>query len=171
MNLVMLGFVAAAAVIYGFTYATNPKYVTCALPISVRQLFHPQHGFAYIIVSAFLISSLLVLVLPKEQIAAWLGKESGLRGIVLGTALGALTPGGPFLSFPILVSFWKAGASIGTVIAYLSAWSLFRIHRVLVWELPFFGPKFVLMRIALSLAVPVVLGIAGQWLLGAVKPT
>ncbi|MBI2145523.1 permease [Candidatus Woesearchaeota archaeon] len=169
MNLTVVMFAVSATALYAIAYLVNPRNVSAAFSSAIRQLFHPAQGFAYIIFSAFLIASLLVIILPKEQIALWLGRESGLKGILLGTLMGALTPGGPFLTFPILVAFWKAGAGAGTVIAYLTAWSLFGINRVLVWELPFFGPKFVALRIAMSFVVPILLGVFGGWLFSWLK--
>lgn len=169
MNWIMIGFVIAVIVLYTAVYLTNPKNVRTALNSTIYQLFNPQQGFMYLIIAAFLISSMLVLILPKEQIQTWLGKESGLRGISIGTVLGALTPGGPFLTFPILVGFWKAGTGIGTIIAYLTSWSLLGLHRVLIWELPFLGPKFVLVRIGVSLLIPFILGFLGQWIFDLLK--
>ncbi len=169
MNWIMVGFIVAVIVLYTAVYLTNPKNVRTAFNSTLYQLFHPEQGFMYLIVAAFLISSMLVLILPKEQISAWLGKESGIRGISIGTALGALTPGGPFLTFPILVGFWKAGTGVGTIIAYLTSWSLLGINRVLIWELPFFGPKFVAVRIIISLIIPFILGFVGQWIFDWLK--
>ncbi|MEK6909603.1 MAG: permease [Candidatus Aenigmatarchaeota archaeon] len=169
MNWMMIAFVIAVIILYTVVYFNNPKNVRTAFTSTLRQLFHPNEGFLYLIIAAFLISSMLILILPKEQIQAWLGKGSGIRGISIGTLLGFLTPGGPFLHFPILVAFWKAGTSIGPIIAYLTAWSLFGLQRILVWELPFFGPKFVLVRIGISLLVPFILGFLGQWIFDLLK--
>ncbi|MEM7824526.1 MAG: permease [Candidatus Aenigmatarchaeota archaeon] len=163
MNWVMISFTVATIILYSIVYLKNPSNVKTAFNSTLYQLFHPQQGFLYLIIAAFLISSMLVLILPKEQISAWLGKESGLRGISIGTALGALTPGGPFLTFPILVGFWKAGTGIGVIIAYLTSWSLLGVQRILVWELPFFGPKFVLVRVVISLITPIILRFLGPW--------
>lgn len=169
MNWIMIGFVVAVIVLYTAVYLINPKHVRTAFNSTINQLFHPNNGFMYMIIAAFLISSMLVLILPKELIQTWLGKESGLRGISIGTLLGALTPGGPFLTFPILVGFWKAGTGIGTIIAYLTSWSLLGVNRILIWELPFFGPKFVIVRIGISLLVPIILGFLGQWVFDWLK--
>lgn len=169
MNWAMIGFVIAVIVLYTIVYFVNPKNVRIAFDSTIYQLFHPQQGFAYLIIASFLVSSMLVLVLPKELIATWLGKESGFRGISIGTLLGVITPGGPFLTFPILVGFWKAGTGVGPIIAYLTAWSLLGLQRVLVWELPFLGPKFVFVRVGISLLIPFILGFLGQWVFNLLK--
>ena len=42
--------------------------------------------------------------------------------------------------------------------ALLTAWSVYAVHRVLAFELPMMGLRFVLFRIAISLALPFVAG-------------
>lgn len=169
MNWMMVGFVVAAIVLYAVVYLKNPANIKIALDSTLYQLFSPKQGFVYLIIASFFISSMLVLILPKELISSWLGQESGIRGISIGTALGAITPGGPFLTFPILVAFWKAGTGIGPIIAYLTSWSLLGVQRILVWEMPFLGPKFVAVRIAVSLIIPFILGLLGQTLFNLLK--
>ncbi|MBI2084278.1 MAG: permease [Candidatus Aenigmarchaeota archaeon] len=169
MNWVMVGFVVAAIVIYSLVYLTNPKNVKTAFNATIYQLFHPSEGFMYLIIAAFFISSMLILILPKEQIVSWIGRESGWKGLTIGAGLGAVTPGGPFLTFPILVAFTQSGAGVGAIISYLTSWSLLGVHRVLAWEVPFLGWKFVLVRLAVSLLVPIVLGFLGQWLYDALR--
>lgn len=163
MNWLMIGFVIATIILYSIMYFINPKNIRIAFNSTIYQLFHPSEGFAYLIFAAFLISSMLVIVLPKEQIATWIGRESGLKGVTIGSFIGIITPGGPMLTFPILVAFYKAGTGIGPIIAYLTAWSLLGLQRIFVWEIPFLGAKLVLVRVLVSLIVPIVLGVVGQF--------
>ncbi len=164
MNWIMIGFILTTIVLYSVMYFVNPKNVKTAFTSTFYQLFHPSEGFMYLILASFLISSMLILILPKEQVANWIGKESGLKGITIGSLIGAITPGGPMLTFPILVAFYRAGTGIGAIIAYLTAWSLLGVQRIFAWELPFLGAKIVLVRVAISLIVPIVLGLAGQFI-------
>lgn len=167
VNYIMVGFVLAAILLYVGAYSSNPKAVRTAVDNTLHELFHPSSGFAYLIFSAFLISSMLLLILPKEIIAQWIGQGSGLRGVAIGTVVGAVTPGGPFLTFPILVGLYRAGAGIGPIIAYITSWSLLGLNRIIVWEIPFLGPKIVLVRVLVSLAVPLILGLIGNLLYDA----
>jgi uncharacterized membrane protein YraQ (UPF0718 family) len=112
----------------------------------------------------FTVAGFLMILLPEELIARHLGAESGLRGILLGTAVGVLTPGGPFTHFPIIASLMTKGAAIGPMASYISAWALLGIHRIIIWELPILGVNFVMVRIASSLAFPVVIGIIADGL-------
>ncbi|MBT9165166.1 MAG: hypothetical protein DDT23_01181 [candidate division WS2 bacterium] len=39
---------------------------------------------------SFLVASLVQLVIPKELLSRWVGVESGLKGIIVGTLAGLL---------------------------------------------------------------------------------
>ena len=103
-------------------------------------------------------------IADPEKVAPILGARSGLRGLVIASAIGALTPGGPFAAFPIVYAIFVAGADVGAVVAFLTGWSLIALHRVVVWELPLLGPDFVALRVAVSLPLPIVAGLIARGL-------
>jgi uncharacterized membrane protein YraQ (UPF0718 family) len=103
------------------------------------------------LVFAFVIAGLMQTVIPEASISNWIGAESGFRGILLGTLAGALTPGGPFVSMPLVAGFLKAGASAGTTVAFITGWSLLGIHRIPL-ELAILGWRFMIIRM-LSVAL------------------
>jgi uncharacterized protein len=109
-------------------------------------------------VAAFTLAGLFQAVVPEEVILRWMGHGSGFRGILIGMSLGGITPGGPMTHFPVIASLFKMGVGIGPLVAYLSAWSLFGLQRVIMWEIPFLGAKVVAIRIAVSLLFPLVAG-------------
>src|SRR3989338_9420730 len=86
------------------------------------------------LILGFALAGFLHVLLPAELISRWMGQESGVRGLLIGTGAGMLTPGGPFTHFPILASFLAKGASGGPVCAYIAAWALIGLNRILVWE-------------------------------------
>src|SRR5687767_11766970 len=53
---------------------------------------------------AFALAGLITVVVPQDLIARWIGENSGFSGLVVGTVAGVLTPGGPFLQFPLVAS-------------------------------------------------------------------
>jgi uncharacterized membrane protein YraQ (UPF0718 family) len=93
-----------------------------------------------------------------EKVAPVLGTQSGLRGLLLATGLGAIVPGGPFAAFPIVYALFLAGADVGAVIAFVTSWSLVALHRVVIWELPLLGFDFTLTRVIASLPLPLLAG-------------
>lgn len=110
----------------------------------------------------FGIAGLLQVLVPAEAVVRWLGAEAGWRGILVGWVAGALAPGGPFVSFPILAALSKAGAGLPALITFLSSWSMLGVNRILVWEIPMMGGRFVAARVLLSLLVPPALGFAAR---------
>lgn len=74
-----------------------------------------------ILIFAFIIAGLLQVILPQDLLSKWLGTESGFKGIMIGTIAGSLTPGGPYVSLPIVAALLKSGAGYGTLVAYLQA--------------------------------------------------
>jgi uncharacterized membrane protein YraQ (UPF0718 family) len=109
-------------------------------------------------IAAFTLAGLFQAVVPEEVILRWMGHGSGFRGILIGMSLGGISPGGPMTHFPVIASLFKMGVGIGPLVAYLSAWSLFGLQRVIMWEIPFLGAKVVAIRIAVSLLFPLVAG-------------
>lgn len=109
-------------------------------------------------VAAFIIAGLIQVIVPQEMIISWMGHGSGSRGILIGMLLGTVTPGGPMMHFPIIASFYKIGVGIGPLIAYLTAWALFGMQRIIMWEIPFLGPRVVALRVAVSIFFPFLAG-------------
>ena len=56
--------------------------------------------------------------------------------------------------FPVIATFYKMGVGIGPLVAYLTAWSLFGLQRIIMWEIPFLGAKVVAVRFAVSFLFP-----------------
>jgi uncharacterized membrane protein YraQ (UPF0718 family) len=113
-------------------------------------------------------------LIPQDIAQGWLGPESGLIGLVIASFAGGLIPGGPFISFPLVLTFAKAGAGTAQMVALISGWAIYGIHRVITWEWPVLGFRFVALRVISGLALPVLAGIAAQFLLplfpGALAP-
>jgi hypothetical protein len=93
-------------------------------------------------------------VMPQTLIGTWLGPGSGLTGTLIASLAGALTPGGPRVGFAIGVAALRSGASAPQVIAYSTAWALFALNRVLVWEIPMMPARIVWLRVLASLPLP-----------------
>ena len=113
---------------------------------------------------AFIIAGMVQVLLPKDLLARWVGTESGLKGILIGTVAGGLTPGGPYVSLPVVAGLLKSGAGVGTMVAFLTSWSLWAVGR-LPMEIGILGWKFTFLRLACTFFFPPIAG----WL--AVKLT
>jgi uncharacterized membrane protein YraQ (UPF0718 family) len=116
------------------------------------------------LVLGFALAGFLHVLLPSDLISHWMGHGSGLKGLLIGTVAGLLTPGGPFTHFPILASFLSKGAAVGPICAYIAAWALIGLNRLLVWELPILGPRIALVRFIASVGFPPLIGWVSGWL-------
>jgi uncharacterized membrane protein YraQ (UPF0718 family) len=110
-------------------------------------------------VLALLVSGFFSQIIPTELVAQWLGKEAGLKGVMIGSLIGGLTPGGPIICFPVVYILFKTGAAPPALISFLTAWSVFAFHRVLAYEFPLMGMRFVRIRLLASLILPPLAGL------------
>ena len=116
------------------------------------------------ICGGLLVAGLAQALIPPEAVSRWLGAQSGMRGLLIAEIAGSLTPGGPFGSFTMVYALGKAGADIGVLITYLTAWSTVGVMRMVVWEIPFLGIKFALLRFVICLPMGIVAGLlARRW--------
>jgi len=111
-----------------------------------------------LLIFAFIIAGMVQFLIPTEMISRWVGAESGFRGILIGAAVGGLTPGGPFVSLPIAAGLLRTGANIGTMVAFMTAWSLIAVTR-LPLEIGMMGWKFTLIRLACVFFFPPIAGL------------
>ena len=110
------------------------------------------------LVPALILAGMLQVVIPQETVARYFGRQSGLSAILLASAAGVLTPGGPMVSVPLLVVLANSGMALGPLVAYMTSWSLFGMQRIIAWEAPLMGWRFVMVRVIPSLAFPVIAG-------------
>jgi uncharacterized membrane protein YraQ (UPF0718 family) len=117
----------------------------------------------------FTLAGLVTVLVPADLVASLIGEGSGVRGLLVATVAGAITPGGPFLQFPLVAALANSGAGTGPMAAYVTAWSLLGLNRVLVWELPVLGAPWVISRLAVSIPVAFLVGLAVPPLLRLVE--
>ena len=121
-----------------------------------------------LLIFAFIMAGMVQVLIPKELISKWVGAESGFKGILIGSIVGGLTPGGPYVSLPICAGFLKAGVSVGTMVAFITGWSLLAFNR-LPMEVGILGWKFTLIRFASTLIFPPVAGLIAQTFFSGTK--
>ena len=115
-----------------------------------------------LVIGGLLIAGFAQVLAPKDRISALLGEQSGLRGLLLATIAGALTPGGPFASFPLVYALYRSGADFGAVVAYITAWSVIGVHRLLIWEIPLLGVDLSMLRYGVSLPLSIIAGLTAR---------
>jgi len=118
-----------------------------------------------LLIFAFIIAGMVQVLLSQDMIAKWVGVESGMRGIVLGSVAGGLCPGGPFVSLPIAAGLLRSGASTGTMVAFITGWSIWAVSR-LPMEVGILGWKFTLIRLVATSFFPILAGLIAQIFFG-----
>lgn len=121
------------------------------------------------VLAGCLIGAFVALLLPRELVARWLGGESGLVGLIIAMLAGTIFPGGPITIYPVSAALLAVGADAGVAVAFITSWTLLGYSRALVWELPFFGPDFVLWRIIACVPLPIVAGLLARLALAAYR--
>ncbi len=121
-----------------------------------------------LLVFAFIVAGMVQTLLPRELISRWIGEESGMRGILVGTLAGGLTPGGPYVSMPLVAGLLRTGAGVGTLVAFITAWSLWAVAR-LPMEVGILGWRFTLVRLACTFFFPPVAGLIAQFFFSGFK--
>ena len=96
--------------------------------------------------------------MPGGFVEATLGPASGFGGVAIAVACGLIVPGGPVIAYALAAPALLAGAGIPQIITFLTAWNLYSSNRMLVWELPIMGRRFVVARALMTVPVPFVLG-------------
>lgn len=110
---------------------------------------------------SFIIAGLAQVLIPRDLITNWIGAESGIKGILISCVVGGLVPGAPYAVFPIVAALYKAGASLGAVVGFVSAWALWSVSRLPV-EMALIDPKPALIRYAVTFVVPPIAGLLAQ---------
>ena len=119
-----------------------------------------QGGITFTLIPmALLTAAFLAEIMPARLISSGIGEETGFLGILIATAAGTLMPGGPSLTFPAAVFFLKSGAGTPQIIAFLTSWSVFALHRMLGYEIPLMGWRFAALRLASAAVLPIVAGL------------
>lgn len=117
-----------------------------------------------------LLGAFITEILPHEKVSRSLGPKSGLKGLLIGTAFGAILPGGPFTAYPVAAALLTVGADFGATIAMVVSWTLIGYGRAISWELPILGADFTLWRIVLSVPIPILAGALGRIVYARIYP-
>jgi len=153
-----------AAALFIFAYCKGDGSHMIALKTGTKLLLDT----APLLIFAFLIAGLVPVLLPPPLVQKWIGAESGIRGIFMGTLAGAISPGGPYVSLPLALGLLRAGAGVGAMVAYLTAWSLIAFAR-LPMEIGILGWKLTLIRLACTFFFAPIAGLLATLFFGKVN--
>jgi len=107
---------------------------------------------------ALVAAGFIAELIPRETISGYLGAEAGLLALPVAAGAGLLVPAGPVIAFAIAAVFAKAGATSAALVTFVTSWSLYAAHRILIYELPLLGASFLRLRAVAVLLVPFLAG-------------
>ena len=154
MDTTTLFLAAVAAILLAFAFWRGRDLPMAGLMAAGQTLWRNLP----ILLLGFVIAGLVQVLVPKELISRWLGAQTGVKGVLVACVIGGLVPGSPYAVFPIVASLYRSGASLGAVVGFVSAWSLWSVSR-LPMEMALIDPKAALVRYAITFAVPPVAGL------------
>jgi uncharacterized membrane protein YraQ (UPF0718 family) len=107
---------------------------------------------------ALIAAGFMVKLVPTEIIGRFLGAEAGFTGVLIGSVTGLIVPAGPVIAFAIAAAFATEGASAPALVSFITCWSVFAAHRILIFEVPLLGPSFLRLRILSGMILPFIAG-------------
>ncbi|MDO8525429.1 MAG: permease [Candidatus Omnitrophota bacterium] len=116
----------------------------------------------------FFISGLVHELIPEDTVLKYLG-SSGLKPILYSTIIGTFLPVCCWGSLPIAVSFYKKGAKLGPILAFLVATPATSISALLV-AYSVLGPGFAVYIFFAVIIMGVTIGVIGNTIKYAPKP-
>lgn len=113
------------------------------------------------LILGFVLAGLAQVLIPRDLITRWLGDQAGFRGILIGCVVGGIFPGSPYATFPVVASLYEAGAGIGAVVGFVTAWALWSVSR-LPFEIALIAPRPALIRYGVTFLVPPIAGLLAE---------
>ena len=111
-----------------------------------------------ILPAVIIIMGLFSVFVSRELVVKYMGKASGIKGILLAVFFGALPTGPLYVAFPLAVALRSKGASISNIVIFLSAWACIKLPQELV-ELQFLGIEFMAARLVLTIILVAIMGL------------
>ncbi|MFI3213417.1 MAG: permease [Eubacteriales bacterium] len=98
----------------------------------------------------FILLGLLDVWVDKETMMKFLGKGSGIKGVLIAFVLGSAAAGPLYAAFPVASTMLKKQASLYNVFIFIGAWSTTKIP-MLTFEASSLGLSFMFARLSLSI--------------------
>jgi uncharacterized membrane protein YraQ (UPF0718 family) len=154
MDTTTLVLAAVAAILLAIAFWRGRDLPLAGLSAAGRTLWRNLP----ILLLGFVIAGLVQVLVPRDLISRWLGTQAGVKGVLIACVAGGLVPGAPYAVFPLVAALYKAGAGLGVVVGFISAWALWSVSRLPV-EMALIDPKAALVRYSITFVVPPIAGL------------
>jgi len=114
--------------------------------------------FIIIIIIGLLLGFVPPGFVPPDQISKFIGEQSGIGGVLLVGAVGALMHIPALLSFPLAASLLESGASVTAVAAFITTLTMIGIVT-LPLEIKELGKKMAILRNGISFVIAIIIAL------------
>lgn len=149
-EILILSIIAAIFVLINFLF---PPQARAVYEVSLGYL----QEMALIIPPVFILMGLFEVWVPKSFIQKYMGREAGIRGMLLAFVFGTLPTGPVYIAFPLAAAMFKKGARIMNITIFLGTWAAAKLPQLMI-ELQFLGASFTLLRFVLTLLSVIAIG-------------
>ncbi len=115
----------------------------------------------FILPAVMILMGLFAVWVERDIVVKYLGKGSGIPGLFLAILLGTLPTGPLYVAFPLAAMLLLKGARVANIMVFLSAWACIKLPLELM-ELQFLGWKFTLLRLGLTVALVIPMGLLAE---------
>jgi uncharacterized membrane protein YraQ (UPF0718 family) len=98
----------------------------------------------------FVLLGLLDVWVDRTTMVKFMGKGSGIKGVLIAFLLGSAAAGPLYAAFPVAGVMMKKGSSLFNIFVFIGAWSTTKIP-MLTFEAASLGLTFTLLRLGLSI--------------------
>lgn len=136
--------------LYTYVFISAPERAANALHIGSSTFV----SVLLLIISVFGLVGLLQVWISRELIVRVLGREGGIKGLLIAALCGTVLIGPAYIIFPLLMSIQKQGARWAVIVIVLTSYAV-KLQMIPI-EVGFLGWPFSLARalITISLAIP-----------------
>lgn len=133
-------------VVYIIVYFINRELFDASSSKTISSLSE----MAMVLPPIFILLGLLDVWVKRETMVSLMGKDSGIKGILLAFLLGSAAAGPLYAGFPVALMLLKKGSSFRNVLIMIGAWSTTKIP-LLMFEAASMGLAFTATRFALNI--------------------
>ncbi|MHB1275594.1 MAG: permease [Candidatus Humimicrobiaceae bacterium] len=117
---------------------------------AVSTLTYSLKEMALVLPPIFILLGLLDVWISKEKMMKYVGKDSGIKGIIIVFIIGSVAAGPLYAAFPVAAVLMKKGAKFSNILIFIGAWSTTKIPMFL-FEMSSMGTKFAVTRLLIDI--------------------
>jgi len=144
--------------LYLWRFSVDPAGASRALGLTVRTF----GNVLPLVLAVMGLIGLLQIWISRDLIVRLLGRDAGIKALLVAALCGTLLIGPAYLIFPLLMAIKNQGARWAVVVTVLAAYTV-KLH-LLPLEAGFLGWKFSLLRTLFTLLLAIPLGLAVEWI-------